>query len=341
MKKCIIFALAMVSVILISVGCSKDDEDNSFSTDEKRTTSGTYPFTGLEGKGIDNRMIGVMVNNHPKARPQTGLSKADIVFEILAEGNITRFLALYQSEYPDVVGPVRSAREYYFDLADRYDAMYIHHGAANFINDMIEERGIDRINGSHYDNDGKLFKRASSRKAPHNSYLQFGAIADVASEKGYELTKEYAELPFLTEDEMDNLSGERATTVEITYFKSPSTTVSYEYDETNEVYYRLNDGEQTVELETDASIQLDNIFIVETTHEVIDSEGRRAVDLDSGGNAYLLQKGTIQKVEWENKDGRILPIKDGETVGFVPGKTWINVVPTNPGLEQAITIINE
>src|SRR5699024_3580120 len=103
----------------------------------------------------------------------------------------------------------------------------------------------------------------------------------------------------------------------------------------------LNDGDQTVELETDASIQLDNIFIVETTHEVIDSEGRRAVDLDSGGNAYLLQKGTIQKVEWENKDGRILHIKDGETVGFVPGKTWINVVPTNPGLEQAITMINE
>src|SRR5699024_9640157 len=74
-----------------------------------------YPLTGIEtNDAVDGRPIGVMVNNHAEARPQSGLSQADIVFEILAEARITRLLALYQSEIPDVVGPVRSAREYYF-----------------------------------------------------------------------------------------------------------------------------------------------------------------------------------------------------------------------------------
>src|SRR5699024_4457269 len=103
-----------------------------------------YPFTGEETDGdVEQRMIGVMVNNHPEARPQTGLSSVDIVFEILAEGRITRFLALFQSDLPEVVGPVRSAREYYFNLADGYGALYVYHGAADFVNDMIANQGID------------------------------------------------------------------------------------------------------------------------------------------------------------------------------------------------------
>src|SRR5699024_4509176 len=98
------------------------------------------------------------VNNHPKARPQSGLSQADVVFEILAEGSITRFLAIYQSEEPEVVGPVRSAREYYFDLANGYDAIYVYHGAANVADDMLQKRGVENIDGTSYDNDGHISK---------------------------------------------------------------------------------------------------------------------------------------------------------------------------------------
>ncbi|MDK2599385.1 DUF3048 domain-containing protein [Bacillus stercoris] len=70
------------------------------------------PLTGLEieQKVTERRPVAVVVNNHPKARPQSGLSKADIVIEALAEGQITRFLAIFQSQMPETVGPVRSAR---------------------------------------------------------------------------------------------------------------------------------------------------------------------------------------------------------------------------------------
>src|SRR5699024_9452925 len=104
MKKRIIFMLLVVCMLLAA--CSKDEEKTEDSCQS------ISQLTGIDvNENTDERIVEVMVNNHPKARPQSGLSKADIVFEVLAEGKITRFLALFQSEKPDMVGPVRSARE--------------------------------------------------------------------------------------------------------------------------------------------------------------------------------------------------------------------------------------
>ncbi len=344
MKKTIYF---MLVILVLLVGCSKDKEqadtnktkDNDIA--EKKSMASVYPLKGVEtDEDTDNRTVGVMVNNHPKARPQSGLSQADIVFEILAEGQITRFLALFQSETPDVVGPVRSAREYYFDLAEGYDALYIYHGAANFVNDMIKDQDIEHLDGALYDNDGVLFKRESFRKAPHNSYLQFGAVYDEATKQDYPVTASDKPLPFL--DKGTEIQGETANHVEVDYTKGDNgTVVMFDYDEDSGKYTRFSDGEKTVELNTEKPIQVDNVFIVEATHEVFDNEGRRKVDLTSGGNAYLIQQGKVQKIQWKNKDGRIIPVKDGDVVGFVPGQTWVNVIPTDPGIGQSVIVSDE
>ncbi|ASK61172.1 lipoprotein YerB [Virgibacillus phasianinus] len=337
------FFYLFIAIVILLVGCSKEEsratnnDDKENAVEEKDSTPKVaeeaefvYPLTGMESdEQVDNRAIGIMVNNHTKARPQTGLSKADIVFEILAEGQITRFLALFQSELPDVVGPVRSAREYYFELANGYNALYVYHGAANFVNDMIKERGIEHLNGSLHDNDGHLFKRESFRKAPHNSYVQVGAIYDVAKSKDYPVKAKDKPLPFLEKAEAKNIDGDPASHVEIVYSDQPMEIVEYDYDEKAGKYTRYSDLKQTVELDSNEPILVDNIFIVKTHHEVIDDAGRRAVDLTSVGEGYLIQKGKIQQVNWKNEDGRIIPVKDGKKVGFVPGKTWINVVPLN------------
>jgi len=297
----------------------------------------TYPLTGERTHDeVKDRIVAVMVNNHEHARPQSGLSKADIVFEILAEGDITRFLALFQSDMPDVVGPVRSAREYYFKLAKKYDALYVFHGAANFVSDMINQQDIDHLDGSVYDNDGYLFKRESFRESPHNSYLQFDAVYKVAKDKGYYTTFDHnIDLPFTNDD----ITGEDVSHVEIAYVgKNPSHVVEYIYDEEHNVYMRYEDDEQTVDLETKEPLEMENVFIIETTHEVIDREGRRQIDLDTYGRAYLLQRGKLQEVEWQSIAGVIMPRKNGRAVGFVPGKTWINVVPKDPGIEQSVQI---
>jgi len=348
MKK--LFFVMVVGLALFLGACSSEDstveknenESNRNEGEDTAQVENVYPLTGIETNvSVDNRIIGVMVNNHASARPQSGLSKADMVFEILAEGQITRFLALYQSELPNVVGPVRSAREYYFELANGYDSIYVYHGAADFVNDRIRDKGIHFLNGSAYDNDGYLFKRESFRKAPHNSYLQLGAVYDVAADQGYNTTAQYEPLEFLSEEEVVNLSGNQASHVKIVYSNKQTEIVEFFYDEASGKYSRSNDGEQTVELDTEDPILVDNVFIVETDHEVIDEAGRRAIDFESGGNAYLIQKGHVQEVQWENRDGRIIPVQNGEPVGFVPGKTWINVVPTDPGMQQSVIISNE
>ncbi|WP_047979579.1 DUF3048 domain-containing protein [Ornithinibacillus contaminans] len=342
MRNFILFLFIGMSIVLVA--CNKETdttqkEEEPEEVVEEEAFENVYPLTGIgTNDPVDNRIVGVMVNNHGNARPQTGLSKADIVFEILAEGMITRFLALYQSEQPEMVGPVRSAREYYFDLANRYGALYIYHGAATFVNDMLDNRGIDHIDGAQYDNDGHLFKRESFRVAPHNSYLLLNNVYDVATDLGYEVKADHDALPFLAEEEVDAITGDNAAHIEIVYSDNPLEIVEYVYDATAEIYTRYNDSEMTVELDTNEPIQVDNVFIVETHHEVIDDAGRRAVDMNAGGNAYLIQKGKVQQLQWENRDGKIVPVKDGEVVGFVPGKTWINVVPTNPGMEESVTI---
>ncbi len=346
MRKSIIPMLSMLFLFLLLLlgACSNDEQVEQEATQEPEQTQSepveqeepelpnVYPLTGERTEqSVDNRIVAVMVNNHPKARPQTGLSQADIVFEILAEGNITRFMALYQSEQPEQVGPVRSARPYYFNTADDYGALYIHHGAATFIENMLKDGAADYINGSYYDDDGHLFERADFRRAPHNSYLQFGAVYEVAEEKGYETTAEYEPLPFLDEQDTKDITGSTATEVSFNYTSTP---VRYVYDSEAEKYHRYNGQEQTAELDTEEPIELDNVFIIATHHEVVDNAGRREVDLSSGGNAYLLQKGKVQKIQWENRDGRLLPVRDGEVVKFVPGKTWINVIPETPGLDD-------
>jgi len=104
--------------------------------------------------------------------------------------------------------------------------------------------------------------------------------------------------------------------------------------QTSETYTRFNGEAQTKELSDDTPITLDNIFILETYHEVVDSAGRREIDLASGGQALLLQKGAIKRVMWENRNGRLLPVEDGEVVPFVPGQTWVNVLPTSRGIDS-------
>lgn len=331
--------------MLLLMACSKKAPDNDEVQEPVQDNQSkgdlVFPFSGVATNELNpERAVAVMVSNQVQDRPQSGLTNADIVYEILVEGNITRFMAIYHSNPPEVVGPVRSAREYFFTLAQGYDAIYIYSGAANFVNDMIKDRNIDHLQGAMYDNDGNLFVREDFRKTPHNLYLQFAAVHDVAADKGYQVEMEHEALFFL--DEEEEIVGEAANYVKLDYYGGVPI-VEFNYDATAEKYTRSNDQEATVELDTEAPIQIDNLFIVEAEHHIFDDAGRREIDLESGGTGYLLQKGKVQYVEWENRDGRIVPVKDGAVLPLVPGQTWISFVQTTPqpGVKQQVTIENK
>lgn len=333
----IVSILTFLSLLFLA-GCNKKDEDAKKSDGPEKEMF-AFPLTGLmteDEEATRARPIAVVINNDPKARPQSGLNEADIIYELLTEGGITRYLAIFQSEKPDMVGPVRSARPYFIELANGYDAFFVAHGYSPEAKTMLNSGVIDHINGMNYD--GTLFQRVSFRKAPHNSYISYENIKKGAEMNQYSLNETVSPLPFLSKDEAAQIQADEQSH-EITVRYSNSYAVAYYYDESEKHYTRFTGQEQTVDYETNEPLTLENIFIVEADHRVADEAGRRVIDITSGGDAILLQNGMVRYVQWTNENGRIVPTaSDGEEVGFVPGKTWIHFVPTNPGLENIVQL---
>ncbi|WP_062106202.1 DUF3048 domain-containing protein [Bacillus niameyensis] len=328
--------LLTFSCFLVLVACSNQEQEKKESQEnltppkevkeEEREPAFAYPLTG-EGseEARTHRAIAVTINNHVLARPQSGLTKADIVYELLAEGSITRFLAIYQSEFPDRFGPVRSARDYFIDVAKSYDGLYIAHGYSPSAKERLDSGEIDNLNGMKYD--GSLFNRSTDRKAPHNSYISYENVLKGANKEQYSMQGAPASLEFLTKSDVEELRGEKINQIKVAYSKGSEFTAEYQFDKETEKYSRYSNGEQTADLDTGEPVLLDNVLIIETVHKVLDSNGRRSIDLTSGGKALLFQKGIMREVDWKSQDGQILPFEDGVPAKLTVGKTWINVVP--------------
>lgn len=335
--------LQVVMMLIVLAGCSISNDSNSASNSnheaEKENTSETngeneeeasdneviFPLTGTSGEtSIDKRPFVVIVNNDIKARPQSGLHKADVVYEVLAEGDITRLLAVFQSEIPkDLIGPVRSARSYFIDLAKGFDPVFVFHGWSPEAREKIEAHEVDGLNGLSYD--GTLFKRATFRQAPHNSYITYDDIEKGAAQLNYFLETTVPSLSFLEHGEKGE--GEVTDYVKIAYSSRVATHVEYKFAEAQNHYVRYSGEVKSVDLDTSEEIVAHNIFIVETSHAVVDDAGRREIDITSGGRGILIQNGIRQEVDWKEVDGRILPYLNDEPVPLTPGKTWIQVIP--------------
>lgn len=346
----------LVIASIVITGCSKNDKVSSTDQTAKefvdpeieetlleQNYSYIYPLTGIgTNDDINQRTFAVMINNHSAARPQSGLHKADIVYEILAEGSITRYLALFQSELPDVVGPVRSARDYFIHLSDGYGAIYVAYGGSPEAFQLLRNLKItDYIGGilrRGYADD-QFFSRANFRKAPHNVYTTKEMLMKGAEARDYSITQNIKPLSFLSEDKMDTLTGNEAKEVTVRYSNSYNT--GFKYDQKSKKYQRYVNGEESIDLETETPIEVDNILIIEAPHIVADNQGRRDINLNGDGQGYLIQLGIVQEVHWRNDDGRITPYINEEEAGLVPGKTWVNVIPSSPGLENTISFSAE
>jgi hypothetical protein len=340
MKRLTIWLILLVVVMSLNACNKKDDTDLGQPEEPQQEPEDLpkdflhqYPLTGFgTDENVEYRAFGVMIENSKAARPQSGLYQADLVYEILSEATITRFLAFFHSEKPEVIGPVRSAREYYIHLNNGYNGIYLSAGGSPQAKAMIENREVDHINGLTFD--GKFLWRSSDRKAPHNMYTSYDNLQKAAEYTKNTLLGSVPQLTFLEDDE--EVNGEPSSEISIKY-GSGSNNVVYKYDQAKNHYIRFVGDEQSIDKETKSPIAINNIFIVETSHKVTDKSGRREIDITSGGNGLLFQNGVYQHVQWENVNGQILPVRDGERIGLVKGKTWINVVPE---LDQSVSVAN-
>lgn len=293
----------------------------------------TAPFTGLGvKKEPGHRPVMVMINNHPKARPQSGLQYADLVYEILAEGELTRFVAIYQSQQPDVIGPVRSIRPYYIDIGAGFDAVMFHAGGSPDALARLSHSSYDYVNEIY---NSAYFWRDHSRKAPHNLYTRFSLIDRAMQDKGMRMQTELPRFTFLPQGSV--VTGEKATHVEVTYH--PRNHASYTYDPVSQQYLRFTDGEPHLDATTKEQLRCTNLVVISAKHRVLDREGRRSVDTAGPGEGVMFRQGTAQKIWWKNSGGIIRFYADEAMTKeepFLPGNTWINVIPASPGISQGV-----
>ncbi len=340
MKKRLFFLLISLFVVGVFSGCKEkaETEQKPVAKEAQKVVAPKYqfPLTGLEtAKQPSERSVAVMVSNAPEARPQTGLTKADLVFEFYAESNITRFLAIYQSEQPEKVGPVRSARDYFIEIAKGYNSFYVAHGYSPTAAKLLADNYVDNINGMAYD--GVLFQRSKDRTAPHNSYISYDNILAGAKKVDAPMTAPTPAYPFYTEKEAAFISGTPITMFTVDY-GSRQFSPTYRYDPVSMKYMRTVKDVQTEEKDTGTPVELDNVFIVEMHHSVHPKlPDLRVIDVKSGGKAYLMQRGQMIPADWRNVNGRITPFLNGKEMKLVEGQTWVNVIPSDPGLSELVT----
>jgi hypothetical protein len=289
-------------------------------------------YSPLTGERIENEsdktapVTAIMIENSPDARPQSGIKDAGVVYEAIAEGGITRFLALYQNKKPSLIGPVRSLRMYYVDWLAPYNPSVAHVGGSQ--NALNEIR-----NGNYRDLDeffnSRTYWRASDRYAPHNVYTNFERLDALNQAKGY-TSSNFSSFPRI---DGAPAAEPNASSIAIN-FSSALYNTTYTYDKESNTYTRFLGGAAHTDRELGQIAPSVVIALRVTMQHVMEDGYREQINTIGTGSAVLFQNGTAEEVTWHKAD-RVSPLKitnsAGEDIPLIRGQTWIAAVPTSGG----------
>lgn len=307
-----------------------------------------------------HRPLGIMIENSTDSRPQSGVWFADVVYEAIAEGGITRFLAVYHCQDAGIVGPVRSARTYFLDFISEYGSypLYAHVGGANTPGPanalgQIVDYGWNVYNDLNQFSIGfPTFRRDESRlgrpvATEHTMYSTTSKLWAVGAQRG--LTNkdkegnnwddEFVQYSF-KEDASESERGD-SQKITVTFWDSqPNYTVIWDYDKATNTYKRTNGGEAHMDNNTKKQFAPKNVVILYmkesrandgyegNLHELFGTKGM--------GNAVVFQDGQQIKATWKKsgREGRTtLTDSRGKEIELVRGQIWFQIVPTTSPIE--------
>ncbi len=274
------------------------------------------------------RPLGVMIENHPDARPQSGLQSAGLVYEAIAEGGITRFLAFYSDPRAAVkVGPVRSARLYFVQLANELQAFYAHAGGNNHALDLIKTSGTFDIDGLYFG--PPTFVRDTTRNvaSEHTLYSSTDKLWSYAVEqRKWPTNADFGGWLFTDDAGQGNRGSSQVVDVN---FSTPEFAVSWTYQPSSNTYLRSLAGKAHIDANTGSQLYAKNLVTQTVTRSVLDTKNGTTIwqfDLNSGGKATVYQNGKAVAATWK-KDGngrtRYYDATSGKEIEFVRGLTWI------------------
>lgn len=286
--------------------------------------------TVLKKDEIPEYPYAVMIDNHPDARPQFGLGNARIVYETLVEGSFTRYMALFQNSEVEKIGPVRSAREYFLDYVEEWNADYVHSGGAPSALAQLEDRGIKNVEEISYLGT-KYFWRDTRKVGPHNLYTSTDYMSDARAYLEY--PNEEENIVRWTYDASNRPPVKTATntadTLSINW--SHDYEVQYEYSERFRVYERFINSKPDVDAQDAKQITAHNILVLRVPpEEVVDAVGRIELNVTGTGEMTLFRDGVAFKGTWIKETAKsatkLLDMNNNPLV-LAPGTTWVEVVP--------------
>lgn len=281
------------------------------------------------------RPYAVMINNIEYAfMHQKGTSKADIIYEALAEGGITRMLAIYQNPSKvKVIGSVRSARHYYVQFAKEWNAIYCHFGHTKYATQKIEQLRMDNLSG--LSGIGPVvYKRDTSISAPHNVFTSGKKLEKGAKRLKYSLkqNKKKVAKHFKFNEEDTNLWGKKKATKIALPFSNYST-CRLKYNAKKKLYYKYEYGKKHMDTYYKKQLSFKNVIVQFVDESNIDRNGYQTMELsNNSGEGYYMTNGKRIKIKWKRNEAKnTMVYKDskGRVLKINPGKTYIAVYPNS------------
>lgn len=288
-----------------------------------KPTTVANTLTGREVQPEINQkpVTAVIVENSTDARPQSGLYDAGVVFEAIAEGGITRFLALYQDTEPESIGPIRSIRPYYIDWAAGFDAPVAHVGGSPEALARIKNEGIKDLDQSF---NPSSYQRVTSKFAPHNVYSSIGQLNKLEDSKGY--TK--SDFTGFERKKDEASKAPTAKTVNLN-ISSAKYNVQYAYDAATNSYLRNLAGAPHQDEAAQKQIN-PKVVVAMVMQYSIQADGKHSQYNTVGSGAVtIFQDGIATTGTWSktSKTGQITFVDStGKPIKLNAGQTWITMV---------------
>ena len=296
-----------------------------------------WPLTGRvapDAASTKVRPLSIKVENSPAARPQTGLNSADVAYETVTEGGITRFHLIFQSHIPKVVGPVRSARLSDMWVVPQYHGVFFYSGASDSVTQRVRQAGLPDLSqdaGVSYP-----YFRSSARPAPHNLYITTSKAFTEARRHKFDMSVKVPKLQFGPASPVTSATAIKSVYVPLSTFNN----VTWKYSAKRDVFLRSNNGVIHRDAATGKQVATKNVVVIwaKYTPASHDKHGAITYDIKLGGSgrATVMRNGHRFNGTWvasRTEPPHFLD-KSGRPIRLARGNTWLEVVPLDVNISM-------
>jgi hypothetical protein len=288
-----------------------------------------WPYTGKTASAdakTDRRPLSVKIENSPAARPQIGLNSADVVYETISEGGITRFNAIFHSKLPETLGPVRSARLSDLWVVPQYGGLFFYSGASASVNRAVNNAGLPNLSqdrGVAYP-----YWRSTQRYAPHNLMLDTKKAYAEAKKRDFSVKADLTGLQFARRSVA---ATPTITSIDIPF--SQANRVRWVYDPDSNSYLRWNNGAVHRDAASGKQINPRNVVVIWAKYRPAsrDKVGSTTFDITLGGEGRVSVFRGGQRFDGTWTADRDAPPRfadsDGKPIKLAAGRTWFQVIP--------------